>query len=143
MKTATYALSRTSLMPASKSLNQGLTIAFRSGAVMGLTVVGLALFDISMWFIILNGWLDNNWFNTDFLGLGNVSRDSMDYIAAELYFITTTMLSFGVGASFQALFAELVGGIFRKLPDVGADLVGKVEAGIPEDDPEKSCRYSG
>lgn len=134
MKTATYASARTA-HAASKSLNQGLTIAFRSGAVMGLTVVGLALFDISMWFIILNGWLDNNWFNTDFLGLGNVSRDSMDYIAAKMHFVTTTMLSFGVGASFQALFARVGGGIFTKAADVGADLVGKVEAGIPEDDP--------
>ena len=134
MKTATYASARTA-NAASKSLNQGLTIAFRSGAVMGLTVVGLALFDISMWFIILNAWLDNSWFNTDFLALGNIARDSSEFISAKMHFVTTTMLSFGVGASFQALFARVGGGIFTKAADVGADLVGKVEAGIPEDDP--------
>lgn len=134
MKTATYASSRTA-QAASKSLNKGLTIAFRSGAVMGLTVVGLALFDISMWFIVLNKWLDNSWFGTDFLSLGNISRDSAEYMYSKMHFITTTMLSFGVGASFQALFARVGGGIFTKAADVGADLVGKVEAGIPEDDP--------
>lgn len=135
MKTATYASARTA-NAASKSLNQGLTVAFRSGAVMGLTVVGLALFDISLWFIVLNLWLDNSWFNTDFLGLGaTIARDSSEYISAKMHFITTTMLSFGVGASFQALFARVGGGIFTKAADVGADLVGKVEAGIPEDDP--------
>ncbi len=134
MKTATYASARTA-NAASKSLNQGLTIAFRSGAVMGLTVVGLALFDISMWFIILNAWLDNSWFNTDFLALGNIARDSSEFISAKMHFVTTTMLSFGERASFQALFARVGGGIFTKAADVGADLVGKVEAGIPEDDP--------
>lgn len=134
MKTATYASARTA-NAASKSLNKGLQIAFRSGAVMGLTVVGLALFDISMWFIILNGWLDNGWFGTDIMGVGSMSRSSIEYTTIKMHFITTTMLSFGVGASFQALFARVGGGIFTKAADVGADLVGKVEAGIPEDDP--------
>jgi K(+)-stimulated pyrophosphate-energized sodium pump len=117
MKTATYASSRTA-QAARKSLNSGLKVAFRSGAVMGLVVVGLGLLDISLWFIILNHF----------------------YPAAQgdghnLIIITTTMLTFGMGASTQALFARVGGGIFTKAADVGADLVGKVEAGIPEDDP--------
>lgn len=136
MKTATYASARTA-NAASKSLNEGLTIAFRSGAVMGLTVVGLALFDISLWFIVLNLWLDNSLFGTDFLNLSitGITKGTAEYTAAKMHFVTTTMLSFGVGASFQALFARVGGGIFTKAADVGADLVGKVEAGIPEDDP--------
>lgn len=134
MKTATYASARTA-HAASKSLNKGLQIAFRSGAVMGLTVVGLALFDISVWFIVLNNWLDSSWFGTDFLMVGDMARNSTNYMNIKMHFITTTMLSFGVGASFQALFARVGGGIFTKAADVGADLVGKVEAGIPEDDP--------
>lgn len=136
MKTATYASARTA-NAASKSLNEGLTIAFRSGAVMGLTVVGLALLDISLWFIVLNLWLDNNLFGTDFLNLAStgIAKGTAEYTAAKMHFVTTTMLSFGVGASFQALFARVGGGIFTKAADVGADLVGKVEAGIPEDDP--------
>ena len=136
MKTATYASARTA-NAASKSLNEGLTIAFRSGAVMGLTVVGLALFDISLWFIVLNLWLDNSLFGTDFLNLAatGITKGTAEYTAAKMHFVTTTMLSFGVGASFQALFARVGGGIFTKAADVGADLVGKVEAGIPEDDP--------
>ncbi|MBW5394097.1 sodium-translocating pyrophosphatase [Brachyspira hampsonii] len=136
MKTATYASARTA-NAASKSLNEGLTIAFRSGAVMGLTVVGLALFDISLWFIVLNVWLDNSLFGTDFLNLAatGIAKGTAEYTAAKMHFVTTTMLSFGVGASFQALFARVGGGIFTKAADVGADLVGKVEAGIPEDDP--------
>ena len=136
MKTATYASARTA-NAASKSLNEGLTIAFRSGAVMGLTVVGLALFDISLWFIVLNLWLDNSLFGTDFLNLAatGIAKGTAEYTAAKMHFVTTTMLSFGVGASFQALFARVGGGIFTKAADVGADLVGKVEAGIPEDDP--------
>ena len=136
MKTATYASARTA-NAASKSLNEGLTIAFRSGAVMGLTVVGLALFDISLWFIVLNVWLDNSLFGTDFLNLAatGITKGTAEYTAAKMHFVTTTMLSFGVGASFQALFARVGGGIFTKAADVGADLVGKVEAGIPEDDP--------
>ena len=115
MKTATYASARTA-QAASESLNKGLQVAFRSGAVMGLTVVGLALLDISAWYLIL----DN---------LANVGESN------KLIYITTTMLTFGMGASTQALFARVGGGIFTKAADVGADLVGKVEAGIPEDDP--------
>ena len=111
MKTATYASARTA-NAARKSLDSGLKVAFRSGAVMGLTVVGLGLLDIALWFIILNV------FDTD----GLIS-------------ITTTMLTFGMGASTQALFARVGGGIYTKAADVGADIVGKVEADIPEDDP--------
>src|SRR5665648_359516 len=115
MKTATYASARTA-QAASESLNKGLQVAFRSGAVMGLTVVGLALLDISAWYLILDNMAD--------VGESN-----------KLIYITTTMLTFGMGASTQALFARVGGGIFTKAADVGADLVGKVEAGIPEDDP--------
>ena len=116
MKTATYASARTA-NAAQKSLDKGLKVAFRSGAVMGLTVVGLALLDISAWYIILNFFVEE--------------ADA----AHKLIFITTTMLTFGMGASTQALFARVGGGIYTKAADVGADLVGKVEAGIPEDDP--------
>jgi vacuolar-type H(+)-translocating pyrophosphatase len=116
MKTATYASARTA-NAAQKSLDKGLKVAFRSGAVMGLTVVGLALLDISAWYIILNIFVKE--------------ADA----AHKLIFITTTMLTFGMGASTQALFARVGGGIYTKAADVGADLVGKVEAGIPEDDP--------
>ncbi|MDD3080309.1 MAG: sodium-translocating pyrophosphatase [Paludibacter sp.] len=115
MKTATYASARTA-NAAKNSLNSGLKVAFRSGAVMGLTVVGLALFDISAWYIILDKLAD----------FGDHNK---------LIYITTTMLTFGMGASTQALFARVGGGIYTKAADVGADLVGKVEAGIPEDDP--------
>lgn len=115
LKTATYASARTA-NAAQKSLNAGLRVAFRSGAVMGLVVVGLGLLDISLWFILLNYFID--------LEPGE-----------KLSVITTTMLTFGMGASTQALFARVGGGIFTKAADVGADLVGKVEAGIPEDDP--------
>jgi K(+)-stimulated pyrophosphate-energized sodium pump len=117
MNTATQASSRTA-QAVSKSMNAGLRIAFHSGAVMGLVVVGLGLLDISFWFLILN-W---------FAPAGMTS-------SARLCFITTTMLTFGMGASTQALFARVGGGIYTKAADVGADLVGKVEAGIPEDDP--------
>ncbi len=116
MKTATYASARTA-NDAKNSLNKGLKVAFRSGAVMGLVVVGLAILDVSIWFIVLN-----------------IFVDSFDP-AHKLVIITTTMLTFGMGASTQALFARVGGGIFTKAADVGADLVGKVEAGIPEDDP--------
>ena len=111
MKTATYASARTA-NAARKSLDSGLKIAFRSGAVMGLTVVGLGLLDIALWFLILNKFDENG-----------------------LISITTTMLTFGMGASTQALFARVGGGIYTKAADVGADIVGKVEADIPEDDP--------
>jgi len=126
MKTATYASARAA-NAAQKSLNDGLKVAFRSGAVMGLVVVGLGLFDISIWFWALNhiiGALDN----TTNAAIAN--DPSM-----KLIIITTTTLTFGMGASTQALFARVGGGIFTKAADVGADLVGKVEAGIPEDDP--------
>lgn len=116
MKTATYASARTA-NAARSSLNAGLRIAFRSGAVMGLVVVGLGLFDISFWYVILRLFVDNT---------SELEKMCM---------ITTTMLTFGMGASTQALFARVGGGIYTKAADVGADLVGKVEAGIPEDDP--------
>jgi len=116
MKTATYASARTA-NAVQRSLNSGLQIAFRSGAVMGLVVVGLALLDISAWYLILDYFVD------DAEG------------GHKLVMITTTMLTFGMGASTQALFARVGGGIYTKAADVGADLVGKVEAGIPEDDP--------
>ncbi len=115
MKTATYASARTA-NAAQNSLNKGLKVAFRAGAVMGLTVVGLALLDISVWYLILDHFVDSTDHN-------------------KLIYITTTMLTFGMGASTQALFARVGGGIYTKAADVGADLVGKVEAGIPEDDP--------
>ena len=116
MKTATYASARTA-NAARNSLSAGLRVAFRSGAVMGLVVVGLGLFDISFWYILLQ------WLVTELSG------------TEKLCMITTTMLTFGMGASTQALFARVGGGIYTKAADVGADLVGKVEAGIPEDDP--------
>lgn len=116
MKTATYASARTA-NAAMHSLNSGLQVAFRSGAVMGLTVVGLALLDISVWYLVLDHFVED-----------------VDP-AHKMIYITTTMLTFGMGASTQALFARVGGGIYTKAADVGADLVGKVEAGIPEDDP--------
>ena len=115
MKTATYASARTA-NAAMRSLNSGLKLAFRSGAVMGLTVVGLGLLDISVWYLVLDHFIDATG-------------------PQKLVVITTTMLTFGMGASTQALFARVGGGIYTKAADVGADLVGKVEAGIPEDDP--------
>ena len=118
MKTATYASARTA-NAARTSLNKGLRVAFRSGAVMGLVVVGLGLLDISFWYVLLNAL---------------IPADAMDP-THKLTIITTTMLTFGMGASTQALFARVGGGIYTKAADVGADLVGKVEAGIPEDDP--------
>ena len=116
MRTATYASARTA-HAAGQSLNSGLRVAFRSGAVMGLVVVGLGLLDISVWYLVLNHFVEG-------------VTDSQ-----KLMIITTTMLTFGMGASTQALFARVGGGIYTKAADVGADLVGKVEAGIPEDDP--------
>ena len=114
MKTATYASARTA-NAARKGLDRGLRIAFRSGAGMGLVVVGLGLLDIAIWFLILNAFYDGE--------------------PTALITITTTMLTFGMGASTQALFARVGGGIYTKAADVGADIVGKVEADIPEDDP--------
>jgi len=111
MRMATNASARTTYA-AKQSLNEGLKVAFRSGAVMGLVVVGFALLDVSFWFFVFNA----------------------TGVAGDLEVLTTVMLSFGMGASTQALFARVGGGIYTKAADVGADLVGKVEAGIPEDD---------
>ncbi|MDD2594894.1 MAG: sodium-translocating pyrophosphatase [Bacteroidales bacterium] len=116
MRTATSASARTA-NAAQNSLNAGLKVAFRSGAVMGLTVVGLGLLDISVWYLVLNFFVHET------------------TPEQKMVVITTTMLTFGMGASTQALFARVGGGIYTKAADVGADLVGKVEAGIPEDDP--------
>jgi len=135
MKTATNASARTA-QGASKSLNSGLQVAFRSGAVMGLVVVGFGLFDISMWYLILDKIVYTATHMRDGLtlfGLPLVKAGmEQDHKLVE---ITTTMITFGMGASTQALFARVGGGIYTKAADVGADLVGKVEAGIPEDDP--------
>lgn len=116
MRTATYASARTA-NAVSRSLNSGLKLAFRSGAVMGLTVVGLGLLDISIWWVVLNAFVHE-------------ASNSQTLVV-----ITTTMLTFGMGASTQALFARVGGGIYTKAADVGADIVGKVEQDIPEDDP--------
>lgn len=116
MRTATVASARTA-QAASESLDSGLRVAFRSGAVMGLVVVGLGLLDISIWYLILDHFVEST------------------TASQKLTIITTTLLTFGMGASTQALFARVGGGIYTKAADVGADLVGKVEAGIPEDDP--------
>ncbi len=135
MKTATNASARTAY-GASLSLNKGLQVAFRSGAVMGMVVVGFALLDIAAWFSFLN-WViftpEHMQSGVQFLGLTFVQPGTDE--AHKLIEITTTMLTFGMGASTQALFARVGGGIYTKAADVGADLVGKVEAGIPEDDP--------
>jgi K(+)-stimulated pyrophosphate-energized sodium pump len=135
MKTATQASSRTA-QGASVSLNNGLRIAFRSGAVMGLVVVGFGLLDIAIWFLILNYLIftpEHMAEGLKWLGLTFVHAGTDDH--TKMIEITATMLTFGMGASTQALFARVGGGIFTKAADVGADLVGKVEAGIPEDDP--------
>lgn len=135
MKTATSASNRTA-QGASVSLNRGLQVAFRSGAVMGLVVVGFGLLDISLWYFVLDKIVyttQNMAQGLSFMGLTLVHPDTdmhLKYVE-----ITTTMLTFGMGASTQALFARVGGGIYTKAADVGADLVGKVEAGIPEDDP--------
>jgi len=135
MKTATYASARTA-HGATQSLNKGLQIAFRSGAVMGLVVVGFALLDIAAWYLILTKWVytpENMQHGLSWLGLTFVHPGTTEKL--KMVEITTTMLTFGMGASTQALFARVGGGIYTKAADVGADLVGKVEAGIPEDDP--------
>ena len=135
MKTATNASARTA-QGASKSLNSGLQVAFRSGAVMGLVVVGFGLFDISMWYLILDKvvYTVTNMDNGLKLWGLQLVKEGMEH-EHKLVEITTTMITFGMGASTQALFARVGGGIYTKAADVGADLVGKVEAGIPEDDP--------
>lgn len=135
MKTATFASARTA-HGASKSLNKGLQIAFRSGAVMGLVVVGFALLDIIAWYWFLTEVIftpEHMAAGLEFAGLHFVHAGTSE--SQKLIEITTTMLTFGMGASTQALFARVGGGIYTKAADVGADLVGKVEAGIPEDDP--------
>ncbi|MBA7518988.1 putative K(+)-stimulated pyrophosphate-energized sodium pump [subsurface metagenome] len=135
MKTATFASARTA-HGASKSLNKGLQIAFRSGAVMGLVVVGFALLDISLWYLLLDRVIftpEHLESGARFLGLWFVHPGTSEH--HKYIEITATMLTFGMGASTQALFARVGGGIYTKAADVGADLVGKVEAGIPEDDP--------
>ncbi len=135
MKTATAASSRTA-QGASISLNSGLQVAFRSGAVMGLVVVGFGLLDITLWYIILNWFVysaDHMRDGLTMFGLQLVPAGMDEH--HKLVEITTTMITFGMGASTQALFARVGGGIYTKAADVGADLVGKVEAGIPEDDP--------
>ncbi len=135
MKTATNASARTA-QGASKSLNSGLQVAFRSGAVMGLVVVGFGLFDITMWFLILDKLVYTTANMRDGLVLFGLQLVPVGMDPDhKLIEITTTMLTFGMGASTQALFARVGGGIYTKAADVGADLVGKVEAGIPEDDP--------
>jgi K(+)-stimulated pyrophosphate-energized sodium pump len=135
MKTATRASNRTA-QAASEGLNRGLQVAFRSGAVMGMVVVGFGLIDICLWFFILDKAVYTPTHMVEglsFLGMEIVAKGCTD--AEKLVHITTTMLTFGMGASTQALFARVGGGIYTKAADVGADLVGKVEAGIPEDDP--------
>ncbi len=146
MKTATMASARTA-NGCRNSMDRGLKVAFRSGAVMGLVVVGFGLLDISVWYLLLNVIYDYN-----IMGFGLKLAEEVqlttgdavwnaewaanaDFIRAKMVHITTTMLTFGMGASTQALFARVGGGIYTKAADVGADLVGKVEAGIPEDDP--------
>jgi K(+)-stimulated pyrophosphate-energized sodium pump len=135
MRTATNASARTA-QGASESLNRGLTVAFRSGAVMGLVVVGFGLLDIAVWYLILDKIVytaSNMETGLTFAGLDLVKAGMDPH--HKLVEITTTMITFGMGASTQALFARVGGGIYTKAADVGADLVGKVEAGIPEDDP--------
>ncbi len=135
MNTATNASNRTA-QGASESLNRGLQVAFQSGSVMGLVVVGFGLLDISLWYLFLDKWVYSAAHMAEgltFLGLTLVPKNME--ASHKLVEITTTMITFGMGASTQALFARVGGGIYTKAADVGADLVGKVEAGIPEDDP--------
>ncbi|NQT01341.1 MAG: sodium/proton-translocating pyrophosphatase, partial [Planctomycetes bacterium] len=135
MKTATNASARTA-QSASEGLNRGLQVAFRSGAVMGLVVVGFGLFNITIWYLILDKLVyttEHMREGLEFLGLTLVPKGM--HPSYKLVEITTTMITFAMGASTQALFARVGGGIYTKAADVGADLVGKVEAGIPEDDP--------
>lgn len=120
MKTATMANHRTAAA-AKEGLNKGLRVAFSAGSVMGFVVVGLGLFDLSLWFLFLKFWYAN--------------VEKLQSEAIMIQNITSNMLTFGMGASCMALFARVGGGIFTKAADVGADLVGKIEAGIPEDDP--------
>ena len=142
MKTATNASARTA-SACQTSLNKGLKVAFRGGAIMGLMVVGFGLLDISVWFFLLNKIYDANLFNISssiVKTLGMTGWDasvvsSAGYMKLKYIEITTALLPYAMGASMMALFARVGGGIYTKAADVGADLVGKVEAGIPEDDP--------
>lgn len=135
MKTATAASSRTA-NGCRSSLNEGLQVAFRSGAVMGLVVVGFGLLDICIWYLFLDKVIYTSANMAQGLSLfGLTLVPAGCTMAGKLVQITTTMITFGMGASTQALFARVGGGIYTKAADVGADLVGKVEAGIPEDDP--------
>ncbi|RAP32497.1 sodium-translocating pyrophosphatase [Candidatus Marinamargulisbacteria bacterium SCGC AG-414-C22] len=142
MKTATNASARTAAA-CQDSLNKGLTISFRGGAIMGLVVVGFGLLDISLWFFVLNLIYDNNIFGVALPIIQKLGFATFDasivglgvFQKAKLVVISNTLLTYAMGASVMALFARVGGGIFTKAADVGADLVGKVEAGIPEDDP--------
>jgi len=135
MKTATMASSRTA-QGCSEGLNRGLQVAFRSGAVMGLVVVGFGLLDICIWYWVLDKWVYTPLHMTEGLSLfGMTLVPEGCTVVEKMVHMTTTMITFGMGASTQALFARVGGGIYTKAADVGADLVGKVEAGIPEDDP--------
>ena len=135
MKTATRASNRTA-QAASEGLNRGLQVAFRSGAVMGMVVVGFGLIDICLWYLILDKLVYTSAHMANGFSLFGLDLVVQGCTQSEkLVHITTTMLTFGMGASTQALFARVGGGIYTKAADVGADLVGKVEAGIPEDDP--------
>ncbi len=142
MKTATNASARTA-NACQTSLNKGLKISFRAGAIMGLIVVGFGLLDLSVWFLILNYFFDHNILNISSVILQKLNISAWDSSIPNLVSfqqqkfveLTTTLLPYGMGASIMALFSRVGGGIFTKAADVGADLVGKVEAGIPEDDP--------
>jgi len=135
MKTATAASSRTA-QGCSEGLNRGLQVAFRSGAVMGLVVVGFGLLDICIWYWVLDKLVYTTANMTEGLHLWGMELVPAGCTVVEkMVHMTTTMITFGMGASTQALFARVGGGIYTKAADVGADLVGKVEAGIPEDDP--------
>tara|TARA_B100000586_G_scaffold3206_1_gene2179 strand:+ start:4184 stop:6493 length:2310 start_codon:yes stop_codon:yes gene_type:complete len=141
MKTATNASARTAAA-CQNSLNQGLTIAFRGGAIMGVLVVGFGLLDISIWFALLNYFYDHNIFGLGAMIAAKLGTSFSESLVAgnafqqlKLVSLTSGLLTYAMGASVMALFARVGGGIYTKAADVGADLVGKVEAGIPEDDP--------
>ena len=142
MKTATNASARTA-NACQESLNKGLKVSFRAGAIMGLIVVGFGLLDLSIWFTLLNFFFDNNILNISSSIAQKMGQPTFDSsLVSSAAFqkfkyveLTTSLLPYGMGASVMALFARVGGGIFTKAADVGADLVGKVEAGIPEDDP--------
>ena len=142
MKTATNASARTA-NACRTSLNKGLKVSFRAGAIMGLVVVGFGLLDISVWFLLLNYFFDNNILNVSAGFLSSIGEtiwkpeyaSLANFQSFKFVELTTSLLPYGMGASIMALFSRVGGGIFTKAADVGADLVGKVEAGIPEDDP--------